>query len=92
VEIPFDKNNGDSFGCESFVEYDLNILNESPSNPEIEFKQRSECNIERLNLDEAFEIIDKNGDHFIPFFNSESGYFNVISRKGKNYEVFVPAF
>ena len=92
LEIPFDKNNGDSFDCESFIEYDLNVLNDSPANPEIEFKQRSECNIERLTLDEAFDLIDKNGEHYIPFFNSESGYFNVISRKGKDYEVFVPAF
>jgi len=92
LEIPFDKNNGDNFSCESFVEYDINVFNDSPVNPEIEFKLRKECNIERLTLDEALEVIDKNGNSFIPFFNSESRYFNVISRKGKDYEVFVPAF
>lgn len=92
LEIPFEKNNGDAFSCESFMEYDLNVINDSPASPEIEFQPRNECNIERLTLDEALELIDKNGDKYIPFFNSESGYFNVISRKGKDYEVFVPAF
>lgn len=92
LEIPFDKISGDEFGCEAFVEYEMNILNDSSSNPEIEFKPRSSCAIERLTLDQAIEVIDKNGDHFIPFFNPETRYFNVISRKGKDYEVFVPAF
>ena len=92
LEIPFGENNGGNFGCESFNEYDLNVLNDSPSNPEIEFKPRVTCDIERLTLDEAFDVMEKNGDRFIPFFNTETGYFNVISRKGKEYEVFVPAF
>jgi len=92
LEIPFEKISGDDFGCESFMEYDLNVLNDSASSPEIEFKQRDSCAIERLTLDEAIEVIDKNGDKFIPFFNSETRYFNVISRKGKDFEIFVPAF
>ena len=92
LEIPFEKISSDDLGCESFVEYDLNVINDSASSPEIEFKQRGSCAIERLTLDEAIEVIDKNGDKFIPFFNSESRYFNVISRKGKDLEIFVPAF
>jgi len=92
LEIPFDKISGDEPECDSFIEYDLNILNDSSSNPEIEFNQRGSCAVERLTLDEAIEVIDSNGGHFFPFFNSETRYFNVISRKGKDYEVFVPAF
>lgn len=92
IEIPFGETNGGAIGCESFVEYDLNVVSDSASNPEIEFKPREACNIKRFTLDEALDVIEKDGDRFIPFFNSETGYFNVISRKGKEYEVYVPAF
>ena len=92
LEIPFEKIKDHSLDNASFVEYELNIVSDSLSNPNIEFNKISECNVKELNISEAIEEIEKNKAAFMPFFNIESQYFNVVFNNGKEYEVLVPAY
>jgi putative sigma-54 modulation protein len=91
AEIEFEHNNegGDSY---TLVEYSLDVKDESVTNPKIDFKKNSGCEIEKFTLDEAFAFFEKSGKEHIPFFNIETGYFNILSRNGKKLEVFVPFF
>ncbi len=92
VEIPFEAIREHHFECEKFIEYDLIVKNDSPANPEIEFRMRPECFIEKKTLQEALEETESRGDDFHIFFNIDSQYFNVIYREGDEYEVMVPAY
>jgi len=92
AEIPFDKIKEHKFEHDDFVEYDLNIIDDSVSNPHIEFKKNNGCSINKMPLEEAILKLEENNETFIPFFNTDSQYFNVIYKNGRNYEVAVPAF
>jgi len=92
VEIPFDKNKGSEFNTDSFIEYDLEIKDESASNPQIDFKKGGASNIGKHTLDEAFDSFENSKAVYMPFFNTETRYFNILSRNGKKLEVLVPAF
>lgn len=92
VEIPFENHKGNEFNADTFVEYDLDVKDESASHPKIDFKKGSECKIDKLTLDEAFESFEKSKEIYMPFFNIETRYFNILSRTGKKLEVLVPAF
>jgi len=91
AEIEFKNNNG-SFDSDTFIEYVLDVKDESVTNPKIDFKKNSSCEIEKFTLDEAFNFFEKSGKEYMPFFNMETGYFNILSRNGKKFEVFVPVF
>ena len=90
VEIEF--NNSGEFDSDSFAEYILDVKDESVTNPKIDFKKSGKCEIEKFSLDEAFNFFEKSGKEYMPFFNTETGYFNILSRTGKRFEVFVPVF
>ena len=92
VEVPFENNKGSEFNTDTFIEYDLDVKDESASNPKIDFKKGSACNIDKLTLDEAFDSFEKSKEGYMPFFNTETRYFNILSRTGKKLEVLVPAF
>jgi len=92
VEVPFENNKGNEFNPETFIEYELEVRDESASHPEIDFKKGNTCNIGKLTLDEAFESFEKSKEIYMPFFNTETRYFNILSRTGKKLEVLVPAF
>lgn len=92
AEIPFEHIKGHEFEPENFVEYDLDVIDESPANPRINFNQNGKCTIRKLSFDEAFDSFEKSGTNHMPFFNSETRYFNIICRRGKKLEVLVPAF
>ncbi len=92
VEIPFEKIVEHKFEHDTFIEYDLEVVDDSPANPEIRFKKADSKSVRQMTLPEALKEMEKNGSNFIPFFNSESQYFNVIYRNGKDCEVMVPAF
>jgi putative sigma-54 modulation protein len=90
VEIEFEnKKESDSH---AFIEYILDIKDESVTNPKIDFKKSSSCEIEKFTLDEAFNSFEKSGQEYMPFFNTDTGYFNILSGNGKRLEVFVPVF
>ena len=92
VEIPFEKIKGQEFNPESFDEYELDVIDESPANPRISFNKNSSCRIEKLTLDEAFEVFEKSGSSYMPFFNSDTRYFNILCKTGRRFEVLVPAY
>ena len=92
VEVPFATNKGSEFNTDTFIEYDLDVMDESASNPKIDFKKGGTCNIGKLTLDEAFDSFEKSSDGYMPFYNTETRYFNILSRNGKKLEVLVPAF
>lgn len=75
-----------------FVAYSLDVYDDSPSNPKVDFKKLSSCDMMKLTLHEAIIEIEKSKQQFLPFFNIESEYINIISRNGNKYEVVVPAF
>lgn len=92
VKIPFDTMKENEHRFDSFIEYDMNIIDDSIASPNIEFKKNSECSVKKLTLHEAIEEIRKTENKFMTFFNTESHYFNIIYKNGKDYEVMVPAF
>jgi len=92
TEIEFKNNNGEDLDSNSFIEYELDVKDESVSNPKIDFTKSNGCEIEKFNLDEAFNSFEKSGKEYMPFFNVETGYFNILNRNGKRLEVFVPVF
>ncbi len=92
AEVPFSANKGVDFHPENLVEYELDVKDESPSNPRIDFKKGGGCDIVKLTLEEAFSSFEKAGLNYMPFFNTETNYLNILSRSGKKLEVLVPAF
>ncbi len=92
AEIPFEHFKNHDSVYDSFVEYDLEIIDESPVNPKINFIKGQECKVVKLTLDEAFDKFNKSGADYMAFFNTDTRYFNILSKSGKKYEVMVPAF
>ncbi len=92
AEIPFENIRDNEFDPESFIEYELDVIDESPASPKISFNKNGKCSLKKLSFDEAFDSFEKSGSSYMPFFNSETRYFNILCRKGKRYEVLVPAF
>lgn len=92
VEIPFENHKGSEFNADTFVEYELDVKDESALNPKIDFKKGGACNIGKHTLNEAFDFFEKSDEIYMPFFNTETRYFNILSRSGKKLEVLVPAF
>lgn len=92
VEIPFENIRNHESVYDTFVEYKLEIVDESPSNPKINFVKTGNGNLGKLTLDEAFDSLDRSGSAYMPFFNIDTRYFNILSKNGKKYEVVVPAF
>lgn len=91
IEIPHEKA-GSSVPGDHFVEYNINVVEESPVNPKIEFKKSKNCDLKKLTLHEAIVAIDESSHRFLPFFNIESQFINVIYKSGGKYEVMVPVF
>lgn len=92
VEVPFENFAKHEPVYDSFNEYDIEVVDESPSNPKINFKKTEAGKVGKLTLDEAFDSLEKSGSEYMPFFNTDTRYFNVLSKSGKKYEVLVPAF
>ena len=92
VEIPFEQFKNHESVYDSFVEYRLEIVDESPANPKIDFVKTGSASVGRLTLDEAFDNLESSGSSYMPFFNTDTRYFNILSKNGKKFEVVVPAF
>ena len=92
VEVPFEIFTKHDAVYDRFNEYDLEIIDDSPSNPRINFNKSEAGKVVQLTLDEAFENLESSGSEYMPFFNTDTRYFNVLSRSGEKYEVLVPAF
>jgi|GEM_PF-90952 len=92
VEIPFEDIKEHRFEHDTFTEYELEVLDDSLVKPKIKFRKVESSQVRKMTLDEAIKEIEKNGAVYMPFFNVESQYFNVIYKNGKDCEVMVPAF
>jgi len=91
IEVPREKSVGGTHD-ERFVAYAIDIFDDSPVNPKIEFKKLGSCDIMKLTLHEAIREVEKTRQNFLPFFNIESEFINIIYKNGKKYEVMVPVF
>jgi len=91
IEIVFEDLKKDKLAEEIFVEYELEILNDSITKPEIKFNKKSDYYLHFLSLEDAFLEIQRGNLTFLPFFNSETESLNIIYLNGKEYEVMVPA-
>jgi putative sigma-54 modulation protein len=75
-----------------FIAYELDVFDDSQTSPKIKFKKLGDSDLNTCSLDEAIMEMDKSSRRFMPFFNTDSDYFNIIFRNGDRYEVMVPAF
>jgi putative sigma-54 modulation protein len=92
VEIPYDMIKENKYVVEEFSVFDLNVIDDSLLNPKIKLKKNKNAGIKKMTIDDAMREIENHGAGFIPFFNSDTNYINIIHRSGKKYEVIVPAF
>lgn len=92
AEIPPESFKENNFDVSSFVEYDLEVVDDSAASPKINFNINGGCSIKNLTIDEAVKLLEASGARFLPFFNSETRYFNVVTKKGSKYEIAVPSF
>lgn len=92
IEIPFKKVKNEKINKDFFVEYELKVVDESLANPKIKFKKNSQCELNEYSIDDALKELKKNGSVYLPFFNVDSQYFNIIYKNGNLFELMVPAF
>jgi len=71
-------------------EFDLIINSDSPANPDIKFVQLNTNNVNSLEVQDALSILFESDKQFLPFFNKETSFINVISKTGKNLVIDVP--
>ncbi|HOD15990.1 MAG TPA: ribosome-associated translation inhibitor RaiA [Spirochaetota bacterium] len=91
VELPIDRSD-DIHRGDHFIGYTIDIFNDTPAKADVKFNKIDSCDLMRLTLHEAILEIEKSSLKFLPFYNTESQYINVITRNGNDYEVMVPAF
>jgi hypothetical protein len=92
VEAIEDKLHGGEIKSDSFLHYDVNVVNDSPVNPKINFNKENSGSIGLLTIEEAIAGFTNANHGYMPFFNIDSLYMNIIYRSGKNIEILVPAF
>ncbi len=93
VEIPLEMIRSNRYDAEGFVVNEVRVENDSPANPRLRLRAVKKGDMpERLTVGEALERLLDSKKAFLPFFNNETSYLNVIYRNGKNYEIMVPAF
>ena len=92
AEIDFDMVKGNTIGPESLFECDVEVVADSLTNPKLKLRKRRRSGIGRMSTGEAIQSLMDSKMAFLPFFNSETDYFNVVYKNGKSYEVMVPAF
>lgn len=92
VEVPFEMIRENRFEPGKFVTYDVIVKDDSPAKPKIDFKKTSGAGISMMSLAEAIRELDAKKSPYLPFFNTETSYFNIVYRNGNRLEAMVPAF
>jgi len=93
VEVPFAQIQEARFDPKSFIECDLDVQSDSPAKPKVKFRPKDCCtDIEKISLTDALQKLSSGGREFLPFFNIETKSLNVVYKKGRRFEVMVPAF
>jgi hypothetical protein len=72
------------------LEYELEVKDESPVHPVIDFK-KTENQLKQMTLIQAIDELDTGDAKYIPFFNLESEYLNIVYKDGKDIAVMMPA-
>ena len=90
TEIPFEVNKSGDFDNINLLEYELEVKDESPIHPVIDFK-KTENQVRQLTLIQAIDELDAGDVKYLPFFNLESGYLNIVYKDGKDIAVMMPA-
>ena len=72
------------------TEFDIIIKDESITKPKIKFKKCRGKMIKNLTVDNAIEEIMDSVDKFLPFFNNETNYLNIILKSEKGIELISP--
>lgn len=80
------------FECSSIHEYILDVKDENPAHPEVDYNRIDGCSVRLMTLDDAIDELEKKNLSFLPFYNTETQYFNVVRGTQGKYEVIVPAF
>lgn len=91
VEIPFDKIKSNDYNEKNFVEYNLKVVDDSPSNPVIECKETKGNSITSMKVTDAVIKLVESNKPFLPFFNTETNFFNVLYSNGKQIQIIIPA-
>lgn len=92
VEIPFEMIRENRFDNGKFVTYDVIVKDDSPAKPKIDFKKTAAAGIGMMTLAEAIRELEAKKSPFLPFFNTETCYFNIVYKNGNTLEAMVPAF
>ena len=90
AEIPHEVNKNGDFEDIVLFEYELEVKDESPVHPVIDFK-KTENQLKQMTLIQAIDELDAGAAKYIPFFNLESEYLNIIYKDGKDIAVMMPA-
>lgn len=91
TEIPFEMIKQQNFDEGNFLEYRLDVKDDSFAHPDIDFIKIDDTSLSTMTIMEAVEELNKNGNSFLPFFNLDSMYFNIIYKTGRDYTVMIPA-
>jgi len=90
IEIPDKVLKRNSFHPGCFLVYDIKIVKDSPTKPKIKLKKCGNAEVHYMTLGEALKLIAGLKSSFVPFFNTESKYLNVLYRDGDGFAVMVP--
>lgn len=92
IEIPFELIQENNFDPQKFITYTLEVINDSPVKPDIKFNKSEGASISIMTANDAIKKIEADGVTFIPFFNTDTKFFNIVYKKGNAIELMVPAF
>ena len=90
TEIPPEVNKNGNFDDLVLLEYELDVKDESPVRPAIDFI-KTENQVKQMTLIQAIDELDAGTAKYLPFFNLESEYLNVVYKDGKDIAVMMPA-
>lgn len=90
AEIPKDFIKESDFISGKLAEFDLIVHDDSMTNPKIKLVECNEKSIKNMQMNNAVEEILSSSGNFLPFFNDETKYLNVIYKNGESIEVMVP--
>ena len=89
VEVPDDMLKNRSFSGDLNC-FELDIQNESPSDPKIDLKATRK-DIAVLNVRQAIAEHEKSDQKLFPFYNTESSSLNLLVKRSNQLEIVVPA-
>ncbi|HPA63936.1 MAG TPA: ribosome-associated translation inhibitor RaiA [Spirochaetota bacterium] len=79
-----------SVASSDIAEYDLQVVKDSWTNPEIKM-DKSSVSVKKMNVADALNELVSSERWFIPFVNVDSGAHNVVYQKGKRVELMMVA-